>query len=249
MATGSEMTPIACADLVISGEHMNKKNCTGANGATQYLNGGCFCELNMNALIDHRDGTKTCLFSGAWNTTGPNLILIGSIIGGSTCCCCCVFCGIFLLFTNEKFALWLLNRGTKEDKEEPELEGIDVFAVAPEYWKNQNLKKDFDARHPPSPDVQSQLNKMVTSTFKQVATQDRKDKIPEGLTIVECIQVENRDLWLKYLRGKARIQAKRTGGITPVGGPTNARSLALQKEIMGKDNKGNVKAKKDKPLP
>jgi len=232
LATGQTLTKEACAEKVQNG---NVPNCSSANGATQKAFGGCYCEIGMDDLVDNTDGTMTCLFSGSWKLDpGAPMVVIPAIVGCVLLLCCCL-CSYVYCSSEKGYLLRqrLMCQNVGDEEEEIVVED-DILLVTPDYWKNQDMKKNFDGRHPPTPEMKKLINKMLVQTFKDVQTRDRQDgRIPQSLKMMECIQVENRDQWLKYLKGKARIQRKRPGGLTPVGGPANLSSLASQKgEVM-----------------
>merc|ERR1719160_62489 len=98
----------------------------------------------------------TCLFDGEWKNAGPNVLIIIVIACAAmhVCCCCC-----FLVSYRQKFVeRWVAFKeqelGLKSAEDEfTAMTREDFLRVAPEYWKNQDLTKNFDGRHPPSPET------------------------------------------------------------------------------------------------
>merc|ERR1719502_2564924 len=92
MLTGQHLTIEDCIKAV---KETTNKRCLGANGATQHKFGGCYCEFDMEEVINSRDGTKTCLFRGEYKNPTRHIIRILLITFGSLCGCCCLC--LFLL--------------------------------------------------------------------------------------------------------------------------------------------------------
>lgn len=233
MATGSTLTKEACAVLVTGG---TVTACSGSNGATQFAYGGCFCEFGMKDFQDNGDGAMTCLISGEYeNQPIPWVWIIVGFLGLNCVVCGCLLGAYYKHAISDKWSSFKRDCGV-QDEDEKALNVVEEFLrVTPNYWKNQDLSKNFDTRCPPSKEMQDQLQMLLNSTWKEVSTRDRLDgRIPNGLVLLECIQVENRDLWLKYLKAKDRIQKRRIGGVTPVGGPTRAKVDMSRATMLGR---------------
>lgn len=241
---GGLMSKEACANLV-------ETLCPDANGATNHAIGSCFCEFGMNSLTNNNDGSETCLFSGEWKKEGLSRIGTGTIVLiillSVACCGCtcwvCLYREMLRLQFEEaydeirrgNFGFWLPSGRSGRAKAQGQHKVHEALIVGqvqrhfmdtPEYWNNQDLKQPFDARVVPPKETQDVLQKLLNRTFKDVKTRDREGRCPTGLRLMECTQVENRDLWVRYNVAKAKIMKKRPEGCTPVGGPPLAKELA-----------------------
>jgi len=100
----------------------------------------------------------------------------------------------------------------------------------PPYWNNaQASDHDFDDRFEVSMNIQSVVQEMIDSTWKDIVTRDRKDSaMPESLKVVNVQRIEDAAMWNSYWRFKQKIRQDR-GQCTPVqhldGNPLSGMTL------------------------
>lgn len=80
----------------------------------------------------------------------------------------------------------------------------------PPYWANQDIDRPFSEMCEVPTTFRDQIQELLDQTFRAVRTRDREDgRVPSGLRLVHCHRVESRELFGRYLEGRARLRAHR----------------------------------------
>eukprot|EP00931_Biecheleriopsis_adriatica_P045287 TRINITY_DN25958_c0_g1_i1.p1 TRINITY_DN25958_c0_g1~~TRINITY_DN25958_c0_g1_i1.p1 ORF type:complete len:623 (+),score=115.21 TRINITY_DN25958_c0_g1_i1:32-1900(+) len=84
-------------------------------------------------------------------------------------------------------------------------------------WINHDFKAGFAEMEIVNNEMQSELQRMLNITFKNVRTRDRADgKMPSGLKLRQALRVENSAMWMRYLACKQEIAEKRQRRCTQI---------------------------------